>query len=59
LALREVTPEEIADKVVALVSDPGRYAEMCRRAAQNLEEFSIETMVDSYIRDYLETLASM
>jgi glycosyltransferase involved in cell wall biosynthesis len=59
LALREVTPEEIADKVVALVSDPGRYAEMCRRAAQNLEEFSIETMVDSYIQDYLETLASM
>jgi glycosyltransferase involved in cell wall biosynthesis len=59
LALDAVTPEEIAAKITALVSDPARYAEMCRRAPQNLAEFSIEHMVDSYIRDYLGELARL
>jgi glycosyltransferase involved in cell wall biosynthesis len=59
LALAEVTPEEIAAKVVQLVSDPVRYAAMCRRAPEGLEEFSIEAMVDAYIKDYLEEFASM
>jgi glycosyltransferase involved in cell wall biosynthesis len=59
LALAEVTPEEIADKIMMLVSDPARYAEMCRRAPQNLNEFSIEHMVDSYVKDYQEELAKL
>jgi glycosyltransferase involved in cell wall biosynthesis len=59
LALAEVTPEEIAAKIVQLVSDPPRYAEMCRRAPEGLDEFSIETMVGSYVSDYLSQLSSL
>jgi len=59
LALADVTPEEIADRVVQLVSDPVRYAEMCRRAPIGLEEFSIERMVDAYVRDYVEALDAL
>lgn len=59
LALDSVTPEEIAAKITSLVSDPARYAEMCRQAPKNLSEFSIEHMVDSYIRDYQEELARL
>ncbi len=59
LGLAEVTPEEIADQVVLLQSDPGRYAEMSRRAAIGLEEFSIERMVDAYVKEYLDELASL
>src|SRR5262249_45918482 len=39
LALDDVTPAAIADAVVALRSDPARYAEMSRRAPLGLEEF--------------------
>jgi glycosyltransferase involved in cell wall biosynthesis len=56
LALAAVTPEEIAAKVEQLVSDPARYAEMCRRAPQNLAEFSFDHMINAYVRDYLEEL---
>jgi glycosyltransferase involved in cell wall biosynthesis len=59
LGLAQVTPEEIADTVVRLQSDPAGYAEMSRRAPAGLEEFSIEAMVDAYVRDYLEELASL
>jgi glycosyltransferase involved in cell wall biosynthesis len=59
LSLPEVTPERIADQVVALVSDPARYAQMCRRAADGLDEFSIERMVEAYVKDYVQALASL
>jgi glycosyltransferase involved in cell wall biosynthesis len=59
LALAEVTPDEIAAKITTLVSDPARYAEMCRRAPEGLAEFSIEHMIDCYIRDYLDELARL
>jgi glycosyltransferase involved in cell wall biosynthesis len=59
LALARITPEEIADKVVALQSSPERFAEMSRRAPLALEEFSIERMVDSYVEQYLAELASL
>jgi glycosyltransferase involved in cell wall biosynthesis len=59
LALAQVTPEEIADKVAQLVSDPARYREMCRRASIGLGEFSIETMVDCYVNDYMQALATL
>jgi glycosyltransferase involved in cell wall biosynthesis len=59
LSLAEVTPEHIADRVVALVSDPQRYTEMCRRALDGLDEFSIERMVEAYVRDYMLELASL
>lgn len=42
-----------------MVSDPARYAEMCRRAPIGLEEFSIKRMVDAYVRDYLDELAAL
>ena len=59
LGLPEVTPEAIADQVVRLQSDPHRYAEMSRRAPMGLEVFSIERMVDAYVTEYLEELASL
>ena len=59
LALGDVTPEEIAKKVLAMISDPVRYAQMSQAALKGLTEFSIETMVDSYLKDYVETLSSM
>jgi glycosyltransferase involved in cell wall biosynthesis len=59
LGLPEVTPEAIADQVVRLQSDPAGYAEMSRRATLGLEEFSIETMIESYLREYLEVLSSL
>lgn len=59
LALPEVTPAAIADAVVALQSDPERYAEMTRRAPVGLEGYAIEHMVDAYVREYLADLASL
>lgn len=59
LGLAEVTPEEIADLVIRLQSDPDRYAQMSHRAAIGLEEFSIEKMVQTYVDDYMEELASI
>jgi glycosyltransferase involved in cell wall biosynthesis len=58
-ALAEVTPEGIAHQIVELISDRERYAQMSRAAPQRLEEFSIQTMVDSYLEDYMATLESM
>jgi len=59
LALPEVTPEAIADAVIALRADPARYAEMSMRAPDGLEGYSIEHMVNAYVRAYLDELESM
>src|SRR5262249_30246081 len=59
LGLDAVTAEEIAAKIVSMVSDPARYAQMCRRAPEGLEEFSIDTMIAGYLRDYVTELETM
>src|SRR5262249_46137957 len=59
LGLAAITAEDIASKIVSLVSDPARYARMCNRAPEGLEEFSIGRRMAGYLRAKAEEAAPM
>lgn len=53
LMLREVTAEEIADKVEQLTSDAKRYEQMRRAAPEGLQPYRLEVMIEAYVEEYL------
>ena len=59
LALPSVSPEEIANSVDELQADPARYARMSFNCTRGLDYFSIDRMVDEYLREYLTQFASV
>jgi glycosyltransferase involved in cell wall biosynthesis len=59
MKLTSPTAEEIADAVLSLQSDPARYLQMRRRTQDGLHEFSIEKMVQSYVKEYESSLARL
>jgi glycosyltransferase involved in cell wall biosynthesis len=58
LKLPSPTAEEITRAILSLQSDRARYMQMRQRAPVGLDEFSIETMVQSYVDQYEPAFAT-
>lgn len=59
IKLKSSIAEEIAAAILSLQSDPGRYSQMRRRTQEGLSEFSIEKMVQSYVKEYESAFARL